>query len=109
MTVVGRGSQMRTLAGARNITDAGCILRIGAGAGRRARFGRLRGSPGDAEPAQIAVVASAGRRYRPKPAVRSTLVSVRGWIIPAGLGRMRTRSSTWSISALTISRAAEHV
>ena len=54
MIVVGRGSQMRTLAGARTIMAAGRILRIGAGAGRRAQFGRLRGSPGDAEPAQIA-------------------------------------------------------
>src|SRR4030095_2321530 len=85
MTAVGLGSQMTTLAGARIITDAGSKLRIRAGAGRRAQFGRLHGSPGDAgNRAQIAVVASAGQRSRRKPAVRSTLVSVIGSTIPAG-------------------------
>ena len=56
MTAVGPGSQMTTWAGARTITAAGPILRIRAGAGRRAPFGRRRGSPGDAEPARIAEV-----------------------------------------------------
>ena len=106
MTVVGRGSQMRTLAGARNITDAGCILRIRAGAGRQAQFGRLRGSPGEPEAVPIAI-ASAGHRSRRKPAVKSMLVSAIGSTIPAGLVRERTHSSTWSILERTISPAAE--
>jgi hypothetical protein len=90
MIAVGPGSQMTTGAGARTIMAAGPTLKIRAGAGRRAPFGRRRGSRGDAEPARI-VVASAGRPFRPKPAVRSMSVSVTGWIIPAASVRMPTR------------------